>query len=88
MEFDDDIADMRVLIEEAEFERDRWKKLGRREKYYEAYFLVNALQVQLSRLRLQRLDCIVRKERGVHLPEILDASRDRDTRPSPRASLS
>jgi hypothetical protein len=88
MDFDQDIADMRVRIAKAESVRDLWKKSGRREKYYETYFMVNALQVQLSRLRRQRLDCIVRRERGVHLPEILDASRDRNTRPSLRASLS
>jgi len=88
MEFDEDIADLRVLIEETEFERDRWQKAGRRDKYYETYFLVNALHGQLSRLRLQRLDCIVRKERGVHLPEIFVGPRDRNTRPIRRASLS
>jgi hypothetical protein len=47
----EDIAAMQVRIAKAESERDSWRVSGRQEKYLEAYSMVEALELQLERLR-------------------------------------
>jgi hypothetical protein len=42
---------LRLRISQAEVERDAWRAAGLQEKYLEAYFMVEALEVQLDRLR-------------------------------------
>lgn len=44
------IADLRLRISGAEARRDGWRASGSQERYLEAYSLVEALEVQLSRL--------------------------------------
>ena len=47
----EDIASIQVRIAKAESERDNWRRSGRQEKYLEAYSMVEALELQLDRLR-------------------------------------
>ena len=47
----EDVVAMQVRIAKAESERDSWRASGRQEKYLEAYSLVEALELQLDRLR-------------------------------------
>lgn len=47
----EDIAAIQVRIAKAESERDAWRGSGRQEKYLEAYSMVEALELQLDRLR-------------------------------------
>lgn len=51
MSYRADIAAIEVRIAKAEFERDSWRSSGRQEKYLEAYSMVEALELQLDRLR-------------------------------------
>jgi hypothetical protein len=51
MTFQEDIAAMQVRIAKAESERDSWRVCGMQEKYLEAYSMVEALELQLERLR-------------------------------------
>jgi hypothetical protein len=51
MSSQEDIAAMRVHIAKAESERDSWRVSGMQEKYLEAYSMVEALELQLERLR-------------------------------------
>ena len=55
MSFDQEIADILERIAQAEFERDHWRISGRQEKYLEAYFKVDVLEVELDRVRKQRI---------------------------------
>jgi hypothetical protein len=56
MSFDQGIADIRTRIAKAKSDRDHWRTSRRREKYFEAYFRMNALELELDRLRRQRLE--------------------------------
>lgn len=47
----EDIAAIEVRIAKAESERDSWRSSRRQEKYLEAYSMVEALELQLDRLR-------------------------------------
>jgi hypothetical protein len=47
----EDIAAIQARISKAESERDGWQVCGRQEKYLEAYSMVEALELQLDRLR-------------------------------------
>jgi len=47
---------LRLRIARAELERDAWRASGLQEKYLEAYSMVEALEVQLERLRQTRDD--------------------------------
>ena len=60
MSFDQEISDLRTRLLKAESERDRWRTSGRQEKYLESYFLVDALELQLDRLRRQRVESAAR----------------------------
>jgi len=42
---------MQIRIAKAESERDSWRVSGMQEKYLEAYSMVDALELQLERLR-------------------------------------
>ena len=47
----EDIVALQVRIARAESERDSWRGSGTQEKYLEAYSMVEALELQLDRLR-------------------------------------
>lgn len=51
MTFDEKIAAIKNRIARAQSERDIWRASGKEEKHLEAYFLVEALELQLERLR-------------------------------------
>jgi predicted RNase H-like nuclease (RuvC/YqgF family) len=51
MSSQEDIAAMQIRIAKAESERDNWRVSGMQEKYLEAYSMVEALELQLERLR-------------------------------------
>ena len=51
MSSQEDIAAIEVRIAKAESERDSWRSSRRQEKYLEAYSMVEALELQLDRLR-------------------------------------
>lgn len=44
----EDIDLLKRRIGQAESERDTWRAAGREEKYLEAYFMVEALELQLA----------------------------------------
>jgi hypothetical protein len=55
MTFQEDIAALNKRIAKAESAREAWKLAGDREKYLEAYFMVDALELQREqRLRQPR----------------------------------
>jgi len=45
----EDIVTLRDRIAKAESDRNTWQAAGQKEKYLEAYFMVEALEVQLGR---------------------------------------
>lgn len=49
----EDIDALRNRIAKVESERDAWKASGLEEKYLEAYFMVEALELQLAQRRQQ-----------------------------------
>jgi hypothetical protein len=52
MTFQQQVDALRSRIAKAESERDAWRAAGLEEKYFESYFLVEALELQLrQRLR-------------------------------------
>jgi hypothetical protein len=51
MSVQEDIAALQVRVARAEAERDSWRVSGMQEKYLEAYSMVEALELQLDRLR-------------------------------------
>lgn len=53
MTYQQDIDSFKDRIARAESERDAWRLAGREEKYLEAYFMVEALELQLDE-RLRR----------------------------------
>jgi hypothetical protein len=55
MTFEQDIDAIKQRIAKAEADRETWRMSGLEEKYMEAYFLVEALELQLDeKLRLRR----------------------------------
>lgn len=53
----EDIDSFKDCITKAESERDAWRVAGREEKYLEAYFLAEALELQLEgRLKRRTAD--------------------------------
>ena len=48
MMFQQEIDELRSRIVKAESERDAWRAAGPQEKYFEAYFMVEALELQLG----------------------------------------
>jgi len=55
MTLQEEIAALQARIAKAESERDTWRTSGMQEKYLEAYSLVEALELQLERLRQEGL---------------------------------
>jgi len=53
MTFQEDIASFKDRLARSESERHAWRLAGREEKYLEAYFMVEALELQLDE-RLRR----------------------------------
>ena len=70
MSFDQDIADIRERIAKAGSERDHWRFSNRQEKYFAAHRLVHALELELDRLRKQRLGSAAGSERYAHQREV------------------
>lgn len=60
MTLQQEITAMRGRIAKAEAERDGWRTSGMQEKYLEAYSMVEALGLQLERLRLAALPALLR----------------------------
>jgi len=65
MSHDEEIAGVRLRIAKAESDRDRWRTAGRQDKYLEAYFFVNALELELDRMRRQRFESTAKSRRSV-----------------------
>src|SRR5438132_12254795 len=55
MTFQEEIAELRQRIAKAELDRDTWRTSGMQEKYLETYSLVEALELQLERMRQEGL---------------------------------
>ncbi len=55
MTLQEDITAINDRIARAESARNAWRAAGREEKYLEAYFLVEALEVQLAERLRQRV---------------------------------
>jgi hypothetical protein len=51
----EELAALRTRIARAQSERDTWRTAGRQAKYIEAYCAVEALELQLERLRQEGL---------------------------------
>ena len=58
----EEIAVLRTRIGKAELERDTWRASGRQEKYLEADCVVEALELQLERLRQEGLRFFARND--------------------------
>jgi hypothetical protein len=55
MTFKEEAADLSQRIAKAQSNLDTWRAAGMQERYLEAYSLVEALELQLERLRQQGL---------------------------------
>jgi hypothetical protein len=55
MTFQEEITDIRARLAKAESQRDTCQASGMQEKYLEAYSLVQALELQLERMRQEGL---------------------------------
>ena len=55
MTFKEEAADLSQRIAKAQSNRDTWRAAGIQQRYLEAYSLVEALELQLERLRQQGL---------------------------------
>ena len=51
MTLQEDIKAVEKRLARAEMDRDAWRTAGREEKYLEAYFMVEALELHLQQLR-------------------------------------
>jgi hypothetical protein len=71
MTLQEEIAAIQARITKAQSERDTWRSSGMQEKYLEAYSLVEALELELERLRQEGLRTFARN----HVP---DAPRERE----------
>lgn len=63
MTLHEEISAMQERIARAEAERNGWQGSGMQEKYLEAYSMVEALQLQLDRLRAAALPALLRASR-------------------------
>jgi hypothetical protein len=61
MTLQEEIAAIQARIAKAQAERDTWRTSGLQEKYLEAYSFVEALELQLERLRQEGLRAFVKK---------------------------
>lgn len=62
MTFYEEIAELQSRIARAHVERDTWRSSGMQEKYLESHSMVDALEVQLDRLRQQGLRVSARND--------------------------
>jgi hypothetical protein len=62
MTFNDEITAMRARIAKAESQRDTWQTSGMQEKYLEAYSLVQALELELERMRQEGLRSFLKSD--------------------------
>ena len=60
MTLHEEIAALQARIAKAQAERDTWRTTGMQQKYLEAYSLVEALELDLERLRQEGLRAYVR----------------------------
>jgi hypothetical protein len=60
MTLHDEITALQQRIVRAQVERDGWHAAGLREKYLEAYSMVEALELQLERVRAGALPALLR----------------------------
>lgn len=60
MTLQQEITAMQERITKAEAERNGWQASGMQEKYLEAYSMVEALELQLERLRAAALPALLR----------------------------
>jgi hypothetical protein len=60
----EEITALRVRIDKARSQRDAWRMSGMQEKYLEAYSLVEALELQLVRLRQEGLRAFAKRSRA------------------------
>jgi hypothetical protein len=60
MTLHEEIAALQARIAKAQSERDTWRTTGMQQKYLEAYSLVEALELDLERLRQEGLRAYVR----------------------------
>lgn len=60
MTLQQEITVMQERIVKAEAERDGWRSSSMQEKYLEAYSMVEALELQLERLRAAALPALLR----------------------------
>jgi hypothetical protein len=68
MTFNEEIAALRARLAKAEFDREAWRTSGMQEKYLEAYSLVDALELQLDRLRQEGLRTSLKNDERVPAP--------------------
>ena len=55
MTHQEQVSALKLRIARSELQRDAWRAAGREEKYLEAYFMVEALELQLA-ARVARSD--------------------------------
>lgn len=60
MTLHEEITALQERLVRAQTERDGWHASGLREKYLEAYSMVEALELQLERLRASALPALLR----------------------------
>jgi hypothetical protein len=77
MTFREEIAAVQARLTKAESERDAWRTSGMQEKYLEAYSLVEALELQLERLRQEGLRSFAKKYEPVPLSTVLPSEPPR-----------
>jgi hypothetical protein len=65
MSIREEITALQARIAKAQSERDTWQGSGMQEKYLEAYSLVEALEVQLERLRQEGLRTFAKNRASV-----------------------
>ncbi len=63
-----DIAAVQVRLAKARSDRDAWRTSGMQEKYLEAYSMVDALELELDRLRKQGLRSLIKRESESDIP--------------------
>ena len=58
MTLQEEIASLKGRIAKAESDRNTWRAAGQEEKYLEAYFMVEALEMQLAERQRQGADLL------------------------------
>jgi len=89
MTFNEEIAALRERIAKAESDRDTWRMSGMQDHYLEAYSRVEALELQLERLRQEgaRASARTAERAGAVLPDEPLAAEAAPDAPGERARL-